>query len=192
LLRIGALPGRCPRKKHRQGNRQPEFPIKHSPPSPDLPCASLAICWPGDNGKHADPRNFGTKSGCVLSPLVFRKISERFPRKARAAKDYGARSDSHSTTGGSYRLGRAQIETDQINDVQKQAAAGFLRRVVAIGLGDHIDRPWFRDIHARAANRTVDPPRVFHDRRNGPELTLTLGALDIDDLDQLETLIQWI
>jgi hypothetical protein len=61
----------------------------------------------------------------VLSPLVFRKISERFPRKARAAKDYGARSDSHSTTGGSYRLGRAQIETDQINDVQKQAAAGF-------------------------------------------------------------------
>ena len=33
---------------------------------------------------------------------------------------------------------------------------------------------------------------MLHDGRNGPELTQTLGALDIDDLDQLKTLIKWI
>jgi len=33
---------------------------------------------------------------------------------------------------------------------------------------------------------------MFQDGGHRPELALTLGALDIDDINQLKTLLEWI
>jgi hypothetical protein len=50
--------------------------------------------------------------------------------------------------------------------------------------------PGVRDIHTCAANRTIDPSGMLHHGRDSPELAKTLRALDINNMNQLETLIE--
>jgi len=61
--------------------------------------------------------------------------------------------------------------------------------VITTIFGKRSDRPGIRNIHTRTANRAIHPARMLHYRRNSPELTETLGALDVDNIDQLKTLL---
>jgi hypothetical protein len=61
--------------------------------------------------------------------------------------------------------------------------------VIAAFCGKRGDRSWFRDIHTRAAHRAVNPTGMLDDGGDRPELTETLGALHINDMNQMKTLI---
>jgi hypothetical protein len=67
---------------------------------------------------------------------------------------------------------------------------GRLLAVFTTVIGKRSKGPWIRDIHPRTTNGAIDPTRMFHNGRDGPELTQTLGALDINDMNQMKTLIR--
>jgi len=68
--------------------------------------------------------------------------------------------------------------------------ASRLLAVFTSVIGKRSNGPGIRDIHPRTTNGAIDPTRMFHNGRDGPELTQTLGALDINDMNQMKTLIR--